>query len=173
MDMAKVNAVLTKALRTVQEGELDGLREEALDEAMGMTNVGRGAMPLDGGAPGKQTPERSYTGTGGTRAPDYSPGGDPDRGGDHGVTNHPSPAEMLMGFLADTATDVAKVEKVSEDAALEAVSMAAADCARRGLIPNVPDPERASAEVISKWTAAAKLVGLQGIAREYVRSMKA
>jgi len=173
MDMAKVNAVLTKALRTVQDSELDGLHQEAMEEAMGMTNAGRGVMPLDGGAPGKETPEGNYTGTGGTKSPDYSPDGDPDKGGDHGVANYESAAEALMSFLANISTDLAKTEGVSEDAAIEAVSMAALECVRRGLIPNIPDPEKASAEAVSKWTAAAKLVGLQGMAREQIRSMKA
>lgn len=111
-----------------------------------------------------------YVGTGGTEAPDHTPMGDPQTGGDGGVANDDSATEQYMSYLGQLAGNLAAEMDKSEDDALDVIMGLADDMAAAGEIPPMPDPDSASAEELSAWPLAAKQAGFAKRASEYANS---
>jgi hypothetical protein len=115
------------------------------------------------------TIEEMYVGTGGDISHGNDPDGDPIRGADHGVGNLESSAEEYLGYLSETAMNVAAFCGVSEDQAMDALAHVAGEMALEGMLGDMPEVESASGEEMSEWTGKAKTSHLQARAVEYIK----
>lgn len=147
MDIQQVNTVLNRAIRVLEDAEMDDLQESLAE---------------------------SYVGYGGTEAPDHTPTGslDPEVGAAGGVDNMESAEEQFYSYLMQVAEHCAADCGISQDAAVKAMEDFAEQLAAAGEIPPMPDPEAGTAEEFSTWPAAAKTAGFAKRLSEYQKSMK-
>ena len=145
MDIQQVNTVLNRAIRVLETAEMNDLQEEILSE--------------------------SYVGYGGTEAPDHTPSGDPDAGGDGGVDNYETPEEQFYSYLMMVAQTAAEMCGCSEDDAVKYMEDFADELVAAGELPPMPDPESGTAEEFSTWPGAAKTAGFEKRLAEYIASL--
>lgn len=114
-----------------------------------------------------------YTGDGGNfGSPEPDLNGSPDVGGDNGVDNYSSDGDQFDEYVDYAITSIMNKCGVTEEEAGEAFVSVAMMQAKDGRISDIPDLDSASSEALATWAGAAKTLGLESIAAEYVSKVK-
>jgi hypothetical protein len=142
MDIQRINEVIGRANAVLEAGERDALNR-ALDE------------------------EDGYEAASGTEAPDYTPEGDPDTGGEGGVANAETPEDNFYSFLLSMTETLTAQYGITEDDAVGYIEALAGEMADAGELPAMPDPESGIADEFSAWAGAAMTAGFQQRVAEY------